>query len=535
MASMSRACALSIAIAAAATVVAAQGPDTTIVLLRDPSGAKVEGATGTHLGESQSNLVALRGSGCAERLGPAPTFLTARSDAKGQLRLTAPADRGPLAAGAVLVRSDAGLGALLPRARPGQAQVVQLQPMGEVTTPGGSETFTLWARAILPNGDGAPLPPETSERMRLPVGSYDVWAQSTDGWTWQRLTVRSKQRSLLSFAGPARRLHVRPEARVHPAGRPEIQLLPVGRELSLLGSALAAPLVTWVGERCLGELVVPSLATNDGLVWPPPPIGEQPTVQLIAPGAPRDAVLFSLSRTAAGSWQVLAAATASSGTFQLPPPTTGDAWLLLVGSEHAPTATPWAVGVVPKALAMQKGLPLQVSARDEQGLPIVDLAVDYTPNQMDAASVHGHSDGRGNAQLGRVLSPGLLRVSDARFANQELEVDAPGAGVVVTVHKGSELRGVAKWPDGKAARGVVITLRDPSGSLRPAHRAVASGDDGAFAFAGLRENQTLLLFASTQRDGRTWSAKLDRLRAGGEDVELVLHDEDPQLVPPTGR
>ena len=103
------------------------------------------------------------------------------------------------------------------------------------------------------------------------------------------------------------------------------------------------------------------------------------------------------------------------------------------------------------------------------------------------------------------------------------------------VATGSALLGTTTWPDGSPAKGVVVTLRDADGRLRPALRAVASDDRGAFVFAGLPDDRPLVLFASAQREGRTWSGKLDRQRSGGEPVALVLRDEDPQLLPAGGR
>jgi hypothetical protein len=131
-----------------------------------------------------------------------------------------------------------------------------------------------------------------------------------------------------------------------------------------------------------------------------------------------------------------------------------------------------------------------------------------------------------------VLAPGVLRVSDPRFANQELELAVvPQDGATVTVTPGARLRGVARWPDGSPAAGTVVTVRDPSGSLRPAQRSAVADTNGSFTFGGLTEQRPLVLFASARRGGRTWSAKLDRLRAGGDDVELIVRDEDPQLGP----
>ena len=130
----------------------------------------------------------------------------------------------------------------------------------------------------------------------------------------------------------------------------------------------------------------------------------------------------------------------------------------------------------------------------------------------------------------------MLRVSDPRFANQTIELDTiPLEPVAVTIAQGSELRGVVTWADGKPAGGIVVTVRDASGLLRPAQRTVLSDDAGRFAFGGLRHDRVVVLFATTQRDGHTWSAKLDRVFGGGEGVELTLRDEDPVWIPPKAR
>jgi len=155
---------------------------------------------------------------------------------------------------------------------------------------------------------------------------------------------------------------------------------------------------------------------------------------------------------------------------------------------------------------------------------------------MDPAQLDTSTDERGEARFGPVHAPGRLRVSDPRFLNQQLELEAvPHDGLPLVVAAGSSLLGTATWPDGSPAIGVVVTLRDADGRLRPALRAVASDSRGAFAFAGLPDDRPLVLFASAQRDGRTWSGKLERQRAGGEAVALMLRDEDPQLLPPGGR
>ncbi|HEU4420224.1 MAG TPA: hypothetical protein VFT55_14910, partial [Planctomycetota bacterium] len=216
-----------------------------------------------------------------------------------------------------------------------------------------------------------------------------------------------------------------------------------------------------------------------------------------------------------------------------PAPPEGDTWLLLVVDGHAPRAWPQ---TRPVKLELQRGVPLSVTARDSRGDPVVDLQVEYVPEGQEPAAVAAHSDGRGRAELGRALAPGSLRISDARFANQDMTLDAiPTEGVRVTVTEGSRVTGTASWPDGTAAASVLVTLRDPRGLLRPDSRTTLTGPDGTFAFRGLNEGGVFVLFATTLRDGRTWSGRLGRVRADADAVVLQLKDEDPSLVPADGR
>lgn len=517
--------------AACASVLPAQAPAGAVLLLRDPSGAAIGGAEGRFRLERAAVLVALRGL-AIPGTQLAADEVTGTSDERGTMRL--PGDDAFAATG--VVTTPRGLGSLVSRLRPREARRLTLRPMGEVTTHGGSETFTLWARATLPTGERVTLPKQTGASVRLPEGGYEAWAQNRDGLAWMHLDVRSGQRSLLSFVGPAQLVRTRAGTTMHPAGWPEIDVLAGTREVSLLATALAAPFVTLLHGRSSGERVLPGPLSREALAWPPPDDAETTPIAIElgseAAGV-EQATLIGLRRNAAGGWQVAGVASAHAGRFLLPPPPPGDTWLLLLARDCAPRAVSWSPAALPQRLVASPGVPLVVHARDEQGLPAVDVAVDYVPDLMEPATVAGHTDGRGEARLGRVLGPGVLRISDARFANQSIDLATiPADGVAITVTPGLELRGVARWADGAPAAGAVVTLRDPTGLLRPPQRAVVSGDGGTFSFAGLRENRAMVLFATAQRDGRTWSGKLDRLRGGGEDVELILRDEDPVLLPP---
>jgi hypothetical protein len=173
-----------------------------------------------------------------------------------------------------------------------------------------------------------------------------------------------------------------------------------------------------------------------------------------------------------------------------------------------------------------------VTARDASKDVVVDLAVEYEPQAMDPATVRGHTDAVGQARLGLAVGPGTLRVCDERFANQELALDTiPSVPLAIVVHPGKFLRGKATWPDGTPAAGVVVTLRDPTGALRPATRALLAEPDGSFAFPGLPESGGVVLFATTQRLGHTWTARAQVRLGDTGDCRLELRDEDPRLEP----
>jgi hypothetical protein len=517
---------LALVFGAAATAQTPSAP--LVVLLRDPSGQPVADAEGTlHCGP-EHELLALTGLAGA---GDAAVFASGLSDAKGMLRF---ASDDPARAGGGMVTTEAGLGALLSRLRPGQAQRVALRPMAAVTTTTGSDEFVLWARAHTAEHGAVTLPMQRGTRVLLPAGSYEVWAGNEDGWIWQRLDLVSGQRAMLQFNGPAQQLHSRNGARIHPTGWPELTLCEPGATCVLRGAALAAPLtaIDLDAGVLLADRTLPMPPQTTPIDWP---LRLEPSAEPLAFRLPRAAraTLFSLRRAASGNWQLLGGCRADAdGRAQLPVPGDGDIWLLAVADGHAPLGRPWSTTAPGSELTLVRGVPLQVLAKAANGDPAVDLLVDYVPDGAEAATMRGRSDGRGLVRLGLASAPGTLFVSDPRFANQEVVLDqVPLEPLAITLDAGSSVHGHARLDDGAPAAGAVITLRDPSGRLRPAERAVVAAEDGAFAFAGLPDNRGLVLFASTARGGHTWSGKRSQFAAGEQPVDVVLRDEDPQLLP----
>ncbi|MEO6593481.1 MAG: carboxypeptidase-like regulatory domain-containing protein, partial [Planctomycetota bacterium] len=409
--------------------------------------------------------------------------------------------------------------------------------LAEVTTATGTEPFQLWAAATA-NGRRITLPMQQGTRVRLPAGSYEVWTNSQDGWTWQRLELASGARTLLQFQGPAQRVRRRDQAHVHPDRWCGIDLFLGDRdECVLLGAALATPLVAHVPRTgCVAIGVVPGPPSREPVLWPP--VMEAPSLARLHVDAEGDAaagaLMYSLRRTDSDGWRLLGSGQAGQdGSFVLPRPESGDDWLLVVSAKHPPRALPWTQVRDEHRITLQRGLPLVVNATTRSGEPAVDLRLEYVPDGAEVATLATHTDGRGSAHLPLLVAPGELRVSDERFLNQEIAVEAvPHDGVRLVVEAGERLRGRALLPDGSVAAGVLVTVRDPRGLLRPASRATTTAADGSFTFSGLPEAMDLVLFATTRRDAHTWSGRMASVRAGGEGVELTLRDEDPQLGPP---
>jgi hypothetical protein len=524
--------------------------DRLTVLLREPFGAPVADAAGSVWTRAPSMLQALADFAGGEAL--AFTRLAAqrqdgRSDSQGLLRFAPREGAANGCAGSGFVSTAAGLGALLFDVQPGRAQRVELQPMAALSTATQSESFVVYARATTIDGRTVTLPPQQGTTVRLPAGDYELWVHHADeGWLWERRTLASGQQVQLSFAAPAQRVQRAASTTViHPSGRPDVPLFPPGGLLATLrGDARRAPCLGWNGGNdptIHGPVPLP--AAGDALAaWPPPRTEATTPWTLPAPdplAAPQQAV-FVLQHEASGAWRLLAAATPTAtqgagpanATYLLPPPPPGDVWLLFLAAGYAPQARPWAVPAETPPFTLQRGAALRLLATDDAGLPVGDLAVEYMPDGMPAATVAGHTDARGRLGFGPVLGPGLLRVTDPRFANLDLAVDRiPADGIAVTVLPGAVLQGRVQWPDGTPAASALVTLRDPSGKLQPAARHMLTDTEGGFHFGGLAEQRPVLVTATRLRGNHTFTARLPRALPGSDAVCLQLDDEDPSLLP----
>ena len=510
-----------------------------IALIRDPSGAKIQEANGWLLTEPAWRLAALNNDDLPPIATgtPRPQQITATSDTRGVLRFAIPPGT-MTAAGSGMVTTDAGLGSLLPRLHCKRTPLITLEPMALVTTATGSEPFVLIARATLADGSKITLPPQQGNRIRLPAGNYEIWAGSRDGLIWQRIQLQPSQRAELQFAGAIQRMQLATGAYVYPAGLPSLSLRQFAgeafgnedNEVTLRDAALTAPWVTWHNGTVTPARIVPTPPTQEARRWPPKIDQlERSQTYKLATDTPAEAVLLGLLRKPDRSFGVVAFATNTDGRMRMPTAPNGDSWLLLLAPERAPHAQPWSITANGQELASPTGQPLSITARDRRSLPIADLVVSYAPNQQDAAALIARTDATGVAHFGNVSGPGKIQVSDERYANLDVELQLlPTQQLPLAIDDGETMDATVQFADGANGDAVVITLRDPSGNLRPRERSLITSTGTTFSFYGLPSEHNLLLIATAQREGKTWSAR-QVVNALDEDLVITLRNEDPVL------
>lgn len=516
------------------------------LLLRDPGGAPVADAEAALAVTAPGPLPAL--AWFAARAAADPTALPAlqplarlrlRSDARGVVLGNLAVGAGSTAAGCVTTAN--GLGALVVGLQDGRPQRIVLAPLAALADAMPGEPVTVHARVR--TGDGAvTLPPATGPSVRLPAGDHDAWIRTARGWQWRRLALVAGQTVAIAAEAPRRRVRrPAPDWQLLPEGRADVPLFAAGEdEVALLGAAAGAAFTAWhpASGQLLPAQALPPATGDDAVVWPLAAGSLQPFAGLAAqpPGHGAVEAMALVQRTAAGEWLPLGIAARvgddGRGVFQLPAPPAGDCWFVHVCAGRAPLAAPHRAGAGAEPTAAGAATPLAVAVRDASGTPVADVALAYEPLGMAAAMAIGRTDDRGRAGLGAAMAPGVLRVVDARFANQSLAVASATGAIEVVVDEGARLCGVARWPDGAPARGAVVTLRDPRGLLAPATRTAAADDDGRFDFAGLVAGGAYVVFATARRDGRTWSGRAETTAGSDAPLALAVRDEDPAFAPP---
>ena len=479
------------ALLAAAACAEAQSQSGIVGRVTDPSGRALEGATVRFRPDAHPDIPAL-----AEVTPPA-AWTEGVTDRRGMFRVAS--DRP----GLLFVTTEAGLGGLALRAWPERAAALRLSPMAELANAEGGE-IEVFAAARLESGDGTErrlLPVMRGESVRLPEGDYEIWWLSRRGASWQSLSLRSGQRTELqapSTSAPVPDLG----SPISPSGFPHLDL----RGATAL-----------LGDASLATLLPRSIAAD----------AESFSLRFIdAPIDARCALLLG-----SDPFRVHTNAQAVDGTVLLPS-------LLRMGNDwivaHAPGR---AAQALPLSTARKAG---EVRFRGERtvacevigpdGAPAATAAITFRPADHGPITARAFCDELGNARLGPIAGAGIVCVEGEGHLPFQAEIaEDDAAPIAIRLEEGLRATGVARFADGSPASSIAVTLRDRSGRMRPATRTCVSANDGSFSFAGLDDSMRWVAFASTMRDGKTFSARFVA-RGGGDPIVLVLEDEDPKLI-----
>lgn len=505
----------------------------TTVLVTDASGKPAVAANGYFRWQPQVAFAEL------PELSPfggetgAISLVTASAGTRGELRVAAGdgASMSGFALG-VIHGEPAGAeqrsGALVGPLWPGRAQRVALAPLGALGTASGSEPLVLHARARFPDGSSLRLPPLQGTEIRLPAGSYELWAHAADGWTHAWIDLRPGVRTTLQWLGPATRLQPRTATlRLQPRQFALLDLLaPAGATNDtatvLCGAARDAELVLrWQGHWLPWQA---GPATNQTL--PPVGMSAPPAMQAIPSDRedPYGTCYATVAPRGADGWQLLHLG-ATPHTLAAAP---AGSFVLRHGGASPPFAVPWAPQQTwPQAPA---GQGLQLIVRDQRKEPLASVCCDYTPDGMPPARILGRSDALGRLHFGPVLAPGMLRLVDANYRNATWALPRiPTTPMEIVPEAGEAVHGHLLWPDDRPAADVLVTLREARGYLQPSERHQLTAADGSFRFQGLNPDDHLVLTATVRAGARSHLARAIGIVPGGAALQLRLRDEDPTL------
>jgi hypothetical protein len=495
-------------------VALAQGSSQVQGLLRNPSGDSVAAAVVQFVPDPVPAVLALTGATAPSATG------AVESDARGVFRVTS---QGP---GTIFAYTAPGLGAVALDCQPGRAVRLDLAPMGELTA-GGSEPILAWPAWIDAEGRRHHLPMQHGTAIRLPAGSYEIWCDLGFGIAWQRVTLRSGQRTLLQPAKESLSVAA-------PTG---VQITPLAFPHAMLASA-TRPKVQLLGEARLATLAQHSSK--------PPLVLPFVGAELPSLPAPEDCLSVRVGQDVAGAcaWlldradqelpRILAAAPAdAAGVCALPKPARHEsAWLLVTARDRAPHAERLSMATATREVALSVGRTVQCQVTAPSGLPAVGVAVDFVPKDAPLATLRARTDDRGIATMVHVHGNGELRIEAADLGTARRELGDESL-VALTIDEGAVVEGSVIDAAGTPMVGVTVQLRDP-GATASRERAMTTDASGRFRFVGLAEGQPVVLFAQQVRLGVTWSGRAELL-APRRSVAVVLSNEDPKLVPRTGR
>ena len=479
-----------VALLAATACASAQSQAFIVGLATDSGGKGIEGATVRFRPDANPDIPSLT------EVSPPGAWTDAATDRRGMFRI---ASDKP---GMLLVTTEAGLGSVALRAWPGRATALRLSPMAEVADAEGGE-IEVFAAARLESGDGTErrlLPVMRGESVRLPEGEYELWWLSRRGVSWERVSLRSGQRRQLEAPQTSEPV---PDLgqRLSPSGFPHLDLR--GAK-ALLGKASHATLLPHAAAK---EAEWFSLRMVD------------------APEGARCALLLG-----GDGFRVHTDAQPFEGAARLPRlPRAGNDWVVAHAPGRAAQAMPLGRALEVGRVQFSGDRTVACEVIGPDGAPAADAVITFRPEFYGPITARAFCDELGKARLGPIAGAGIVCVEGERhlpFQASLAEGDA--APIAIRLEEGLRATGVVRFADGKPASSIVVTLRDRTGRMLPPTRTCVSANDGSFSFAGLDDSMRWVAFATTMRDGKTFSAR-HVASGGGDPIVLTLEDEDPKL------
>jgi len=501
----------------------AQQPGATLhgrVLAAD-SGTPLAGASLTFQPQEDHQVVLLRGW-----VGAGPRQI-ARTDANGRFRIPCGS------AGCLLVQHEKrGLGAMVHHATPNSFRTVQARPMGELVLPGGADAV-VHILAVSPAGQHTHLGQWSGPRIRLPEGGYRLLVNSRGGWTESRCLVVSARSQELPKAPPKRRilrLYDGFLGRITLQGWPRVALATTADKLRVPDGP--GPRILQVWEEREGCVLLRQ-------VW------VQQRTQTLA--ASTRALQFLHVEDAHGKPVVGALCFScyqSTGGLRIVSRSQSD------GRGRAPIADvskePTGFVLVLKSgfalghgevfgtddaikVQLQPGHPLRMLVLGPRGDPQPRVEVQLQPVAAPWAARRSFTDPKGEVLFQDLpLGAARARLLGTPFLMEAhpVQVAETAKPAIIQARPGYEIRGRVLLPSGQPAANALVLLREARGSSRLTEKVVGTGPDGSFTLAGLPKELQLVLTASLERGGRTWTSRALRVSAGSLGLRVQLLAED---------
>lgn len=506
-----------------------QGPGEILGLVRTESGRGVGGA---HV-----RFVPDPDGGFAWNQPPEtlPEAVVGESGADGRFRFPTPA----AATGCLVVEHDSGVGAVVPAVATGMPAPVVVRALGSVTVRGAS-TFAADIRLVRPGARSAWLGTSSGAELRLPAGRYLLLV---------RVDGARAERTVTVHAGT--RTEIEPPAGAGPAvALPEAVRVELGRWPALEARDAESHLPVLEGPDVLRAVLRPrpgvlvcalGWVQPDAVVRVPVADGEFGAVALQdADGAPIPAgAVFTVVEEPGGP-RVLARSTARGGEVPVwrPAPDPSGNRLRVVLIAVAPGRRPAIAPAEesPGVLRLEAARPVAIRLQGPAGEMVAGATVRVRSAEDPLLDRVLRSDARGIVRIPDAPGDAVdveIHPREHLPATARVPLGAEAGMPVVALEAGLVVHGMVRTaPDGAAAPGVEVQLRDTTGELGVDTRIAVTDGDGAFRFPGLPDG-IYTVFAQRVVDGVTWSGIARGVQPGRDEWLVELRNEDP--VPPHRR